>query len=76
MRLLLQASIQESQFITLNAGATTLSSSNEWYQGLIIETVLTLILTQTILNSAVDTSSNVLAPLAIGMTVMLDIFSA
>lgn len=33
-------------------------------------------LTQTVLNAAVDTDSNMLAPLAIGFTLTLDIFAA
>jgi glycerol uptake facilitator-like aquaporin len=52
-----------------------LSSDDSWYQGAIVEAVLTLILTQTVLNAAVETN-NTLAPLAIGFSVALDIFAA
>lgn len=63
------------QFLGIGAGATLLNSANYWYQGVIVEAMLTLILTQTVLNAAVETN-NMLAPLAIGLTVSLDIFGA
>lgn len=57
-------------------GGATILSGDYWYQGLIVEAILTLILTTVVLMSAVDTNSNVLAPLAIGLSVTLDIFGA
>ncbi|KAI6170691.1 CBN-AQP-4 protein [Aphelenchoides bicaudatus] len=74
--LIARASLQKEEFAQIGAGATLLSPGELWHQGLIVETMLTLILTQTVLNAAVDTSDNMLAPLAIGLTVALDIFSA
>ena len=71
-------------------GGATILSGDYWYQGLIAEAILTLILTTgtefliftnknvvlVVLMSAVDTKDNVLAPLAIGLSVTLDIFGA
>jgi glycerol uptake facilitator-like aquaporin len=71
-----QACLQKSEFLSIGAGATLLDPNDLWHQGLIVEAMLTLILTQTVLNAAVDTDDNMLAPLAIGFTVALDIFSA
>ncbi|KAE9550508.1 hypothetical protein FO519_006282 [Halicephalobus sp. NKZ332] len=56
-------------------GATLMNASDayDWNQGLITEIMLTAILVTVILHTAVDTSTNVLAPLAIGLTLSLDI---
>lgn len=56
--------------------AESIIEVNKSVQGLIVETILTMILTQTILMTAVDTDQNLLAPLAIGFTLTLDIFGA
>jgi len=64
------------QYNMILGGATLLGSNELWYQGLAVEAILTLFLTQTVLNCAVDTNNNLLAPLAIGLTVALDIFGA
>ncbi|KAH7726447.1 CRE-AQP-4 protein [Aphelenchoides avenae] len=74
--LLVRAVTGKLQYERLQGGATLLSPGEEWYQGLIVETILTMILTQTILMTAVDTEENLLAPLAIGLTLTLDIFGA
>jgi glycerol uptake facilitator-like aquaporin len=42
---------------------------------MIIEAFLTFVLCQTVLNAAVDTKTNALAPLAIGFTLTLDILA-
>jgi glycerol uptake facilitator-like aquaporin len=68
--------LKKAEFISIDAGATLLAGDDDWYQGLIVEAMLTLILTQTVLMSAVDTNEQPLAPLAIGFTVALDIFGA
>lgn len=58
-----------------NAGATLLSLNNHWWEGLISEAVVTFFLCHTILNTAVDTDANLLAPLAIGLTLSIDILA-
>ena len=52
------------------------SYSDVYFQGIICELILTYILVQSVLMTAVDTNKNVLAPLAIGLTLTLDIFGA
>lgn len=88
--MLVRASLRQTEFVDMAAGATLLATDDRWYQlldtneivnilryqGFIVETILTMILTQTVLNAAVDTDNNVLAPLAIGLTVSLDVFGA
>uniref|UniRef100_A0AC34F5Z3 Aquaporin n=1 Tax=Panagrolaimus sp. ES5 TaxID=591445 RepID=A0AC34F5Z3_9BILA len=54
-------------------GATLMGDGITWEHGLITEIMLTAILNHVILLTAVDTSSNVLAPLAIGLTLALDV---
>ncbi|KAK0407611.1 hypothetical protein QR680_003492 [Steinernema hermaphroditum] len=71
-----RAILSQGQFNLINGGATVLAEGYMWYQGLIAEFLLTFILAQTVLLTAVDVSSNVLAPLAIGLTLTLDIFAA
>jgi MIP family channel proteins len=55
------------------AGATLMGPNISWINGLVTEIMLTAILCHVILLTAVDTSSNVLAPLAIGLTLALDV---
>lgn len=50
-------------------GGATIMSEDNWYQGLIAEAILTMILTTVVLMSAVDAKENILAPLAIGLSV-------
>ncbi|CAJ0582324.1 unnamed protein product, partial [Mesorhabditis spiculigera] len=67
--------------VTVQMGATLLLEgtdnldNNYWWQGLIAETVVTFFLCHTILNTAVDTSDNTLAALAIGFTLSIDILA-
>ncbi|KHJ80023.1 transporter, major intrinsic protein family protein [Oesophagostomum dentatum] len=56
-------------------GATLLNPDNKWWEGLLSEAVVTFFLCHTILLTAADTSSNLLAPLAIGLTLSIDILS-
>uniref|UniRef100_A0AC34QLY8 Aquaporin n=1 Tax=Panagrolaimus sp. JU765 TaxID=591449 RepID=A0AC34QLY8_9BILA len=63
-------------------GATLLGRSGNsnvatfsWSEGFVTEIMLTAILVTVILHTAVDTSTNVLAPLAIGLTLSLDVFA-
>jgi MIP family channel proteins len=54
-------------------GATLIGYGITWEHGLVTEIMLTAILNHVILLTAVDTSTNVLAPLAIGLTLALDV---
>uniref|UniRef100_A0A8R1HZ80 Aquaporin n=1 Tax=Caenorhabditis japonica TaxID=281687 RepID=A0A8R1HZ80_CAEJA len=73
--LLTAAMLSQQQLIDCAAGATLLSNGSEWWQGLIGETVVTFFLVHTILITAVDTDTVTLAPLAIGLTLTIDILS-
>ncbi|VDN58888.1 unnamed protein product [Dracunculus medinensis] len=66
--LLARAVSYESNFLAINGGATILSPNYGWYQGLVVEAITTFVLTQSVIMTAVDTSSNMLAPLAIGLS--------
>uniref|UniRef100_A0A1I7UN58 Aquaporin n=1 Tax=Caenorhabditis tropicalis TaxID=1561998 RepID=A0A1I7UN58_9PELO len=73
---LLTASIlTQTQLSDCGAGATLLTEGSQWWQGLIAETIVTFFLVHTILISAVDTDTVTLAPLAIGLTLSIDILS-
>ncbi|CAD5226535.1 unnamed protein product [Bursaphelenchus okinawaensis] len=72
--LLVRAVTTLDQYNTLVGGATIPAPGDHWHQNLVTELILTMILCQTVLMCAVDTDKNVLAPLAIGLTVALDIF--
>ncbi|KAH7722386.1 Protein AQP-4 [Aphelenchoides avenae] len=74
--LLIRSATQYSEYQRFLGGATLLAPDDYWYQGLIVEALLTAILTLTVLMTAVDTHKQVLAPLAIGMALTLDIFGA
>ncbi|KAI1720509.1 major intrinsic protein domain-containing protein [Ditylenchus destructor] len=74
--LLVRAATSQTEYDSIGGGATLLAKGDLWHQGLIVEVILTAILTQAVLNTAVDTSDNMLAPLAIGMSVALDVFGA
>ena len=65
----------KTEFNDSHAGATLLNPANQWWEGLVSETVVTFFLCHTILNVAVDTNSNMLAPLAIGLTLSIDILA-
>ena len=54
-------------------GATLMGPEFSWSEGFVTEIMLTAILVTVILLTAVDTSSNILAPLAIGLTLALDV---
>jgi len=62
--------------IKLNCGMTAVNTEvGNWDEALIIEIIMTFFLVTTVLHVAVDTDKNVLAPLAIGLTVAVDIFA-
>ncbi|PAV57397.1 hypothetical protein WR25_12257 isoform D [Diploscapter pachys] len=71
----IEAILSSSQLTGTYAGATLLSPNNAWWEGLLSEALATYFLCHTVLMTAVDTDSNVLAPLAIGLTLSIDIFS-
>jgi glycerol uptake facilitator-like aquaporin len=73
---MIKAVTTSAEYSSIMGGATILPKGEEWYQGFLVEIVLTAILAQTVLCCAVDTKDNALAPLAIGLTVALDIFGA
>uniref|UniRef100_A0A0N5ASX0 Aquaporin n=1 Tax=Syphacia muris TaxID=451379 RepID=A0A0N5ASX0_9BILA len=73
--LIVRAMVTQSQFNTILGGATLVGDDYHWYQGFIAEIMSTFFLAQSVLMTAVDTSSNILAPLAIGFTLTLDIFA-
>lgn len=74
--LIVRAMTTRDQFNLIVGGSTVVGNGYEWYQGFIAEVMLTFILTQTVMLTAVDTSSNFLAPLAIGFSLTLDILAA
>ncbi|PIO74954.1 channel protein, MIP family [Teladorsagia circumcincta] len=57
------------------AGATLLNPDNKWWEGMMSEAVVTYFLVHTILLVAADTDTNLLAPLAIGLTLSIDILA-
>ncbi|CAI4223310.1 unnamed protein product [Auanema sp. JU1783] len=64
-----------STYVSIQGGATILSEAHQWYQGLLVETFATFLLVMVILLTAVDKCDNLLAPLAIGLTVAVDILA-
>jgi len=74
--LLVRVVTQKMEYDSIIGGATIMPNSELWYQGSMVEAILTIFLTQTVLHCAVGSKDNVLAPLAIGFTVALDIFGA
>uniref|UniRef100_A0A1I7XP85 Aquaporin n=1 Tax=Heterorhabditis bacteriophora TaxID=37862 RepID=A0A1I7XP85_HETBA len=72
---LLKAIMTNFQLNNTNAGATLLYHANTWWEGLLSEAVATYFLCHTILLTAVDSNKVVLAPLAIGLTLSIDILS-
>ncbi|CAD5226533.1 unnamed protein product [Bursaphelenchus okinawaensis] len=64
----------ETGYATILGGATWPIGwlSGHWHHGLIVETILTFILCQTVLMCAVDTNTNVIAGLCIGFAIALD----
>ncbi|CAJ0961122.1 unnamed protein product, partial [Mesorhabditis belari] len=76
------AILSYDEMVQVQAGATLLFEgdpsnldNSAWWQGLLSETVVTFFLCHTILMTAVDTDKNLLAPLAIGFTLSIDILA-
>ncbi|RCN27536.1 channel protein, MIP family [Ancylostoma caninum] len=65
----------QKQLDSSHAGATLLNPENKWWEGMMSEAVVTYFLCHTILLTAADTNTNILAPLAIGLTLSIDILS-
>uniref|UniRef100_A0AC35U1Y9 Aquaporin n=1 Tax=Rhabditophanes sp. KR3021 TaxID=114890 RepID=A0AC35U1Y9_9BILA len=65
--------MNQTQYDQILGGSTIPNIANTWYQALIAEAILTAILTQTITMTAADTPDNILAPLAIGLSLSLSI---
>ncbi|VDO91071.1 unnamed protein product [Heligmosomoides polygyrus] len=62
------------KYVLIQGGATLCAANTAWYQGFFAEALTTYFLVQTVLLTAVD-SSTVLAPLAIGFTILMDILA-
>ncbi|KAJ1361315.1 hypothetical protein KIN20_020532 [Parelaphostrongylus tenuis] len=73
--LMVRVLLSYDQYVAIQGGATLVGSDVMWYQALIAEILTTYLLMQTILMTAVD-ESTVLAPLAIGFTLIIDILAA
>ncbi|KAK5973519.1 Aquaporin-8 [Trichostrongylus colubriformis] len=65
----------QKQLDSSHAGATLLNPDNKWWEGMMSEAVVTYFLCHTILLVAAGTDTNILAPLAIGLTLSIDILS-
>uniref|UniRef100_A0A914XRT8 Uncharacterized protein n=1 Tax=Plectus sambesii TaxID=2011161 RepID=A0A914XRT8_9BILA len=74
--LLIRAVAGDNSYMMISGGATIIPETTEIYQGVICELVLTYIVVNSALMSATDTNSNVLAPLAVGLSYSLSIFAA
>lgn len=62
------------QYVNIQGGATLCADNTEWYEGLIAEILTTYLLVQTVLLTAVDSTTD-LAPLAIGFIIIVDILA-
>lgn len=67
--------MDSEQWSIIAGGATFLNHNHSWFQGIVAEVITTWLLTQTILLTAVDTSTNILAPVAIASTVIASILA-
>ncbi|PIO70621.1 transporter, major intrinsic protein family protein, partial [Teladorsagia circumcincta] len=72
--LLTRSVLSGDQYVAIQGGATLCAPHTQWFQGLIAEILTTFFLVQTVLLTAVD-STTMLAPLAIGFTVLMDIMA-
>ncbi|CAD6193642.1 unnamed protein product [Caenorhabditis auriculariae] len=73
--MLVAAVLTPSQYDASDGGATLLATDTFWWKGLIAEALATFFLVHTILISAADSNSVILAPLAIGLTLSIDIYA-
>ena len=71
-----EVSENKTAFESISCGGQELGNGVNWQSGLLCEVVLTFALVTSVLNAAVDSDGkNVLAPLAIGFTVFVDILA-
>ncbi|KAL6742130.1 hypothetical protein Aduo_015318 [Ancylostoma duodenale] len=73
--LIVRSILSYNQYVMIQGGATLCAEDIKWYQGLLAEIATTFLLVQTVLVTAVD-GTTMLAPLAIGFTVLMDILAA
>lgn len=68
--------VHDRMWDTIGGGATIpVDPLMSWTQGIIVECLLTFLLVNSVLLSAIDNDSNWLAPFAIGLTVFVDILA-
>ena len=73
----LQGVLGDTTYEAINGGGHLLGSGISDAEGILCEIVLTLVLVQTVLLTAVDTDGkNPAAPFAIGLAVLVDILAA
>ncbi|KJH43939.1 channel protein, MIP family [Dictyocaulus viviparus] len=72
--LLVRSLLTYDQYVAIQGGATLCGPNITWYQGVVAEALATFLLVQTVLVTAVD-STTALAPLAIGFTIIMDILA-
>jgi MIP family channel proteins len=73
--LLVRAVVSDATYNMIAGGATIVPDATSWIGAIIIEILMTYFLVHTVLLTAVDTDSNLLAPLAIGLSILCDIFA-
>jgi MIP family channel proteins len=73
--LLVRAVLNDVTYNAISGGATIVPEPTSWIGAIIIEILMTYFLVHTVLMTAVDTDSNLLAPLAIGLSILVDIFA-
>jgi len=72
---LVRLALAAKLFNSISGGATIVPATTGWMEAIIVEAIMTFLLVNTVLLVAVDTNNNLLAPLAIGFSIMVDIFA-
>jgi len=74
--LLARAALPEATWVSIGGGATIPAQADlGLIQGITVEAIMTFLLVNTVLISAVDTGTNVLAPFLIGLSIFVDILA-
>jgi MIP family channel proteins len=74
--LLARAAVTEANWIAIGGGATIPAILDiNIFQGILVEAIMTFLLVNTVLISAVDTGTNMLAPFCIGLSIFVDILA-
>jgi len=74
--LLARAALTEDKWMGIGGGATIPADVDLGIlQGILVEAIMTFLLVNTVLISAVDTGTNVLAPFCIGLSIFVDILA-